>query len=144
MTHLKLWNEPVKWWILINPLWYQSSLLSILHPCCLWTLQWFFFYISLLVSWFQSWIFLFVSFPFLSVSFFLLLFLLCLSTPLLLHLCAGCKTAMELRWEGRELQWHQGEQAICAFFCMSLCWCVALLSGLTLCSNKLLYIPVLV
>lgn len=45
----------------------------------------------------------------------------------LLRPCAGCKTAVELRWESRELQRHQGEQAICAFVCGYMCMCVLML-----------------
>lgn len=72
-----------------------------------------------LVSWFLSWIFLYVSllFPFVSFCFY------CVCLFPLLHLCAGCKTAVELRWEVRELQKHQGEQVIyvCVYVFILVC-----------------------
>ena len=143
----------------INPdlLWYHSSLFSILHPCCLWTLQWFswdFFYIVL-----SCFMILVMDFSFLSpFLFYLFLLFSCRSCvcrcPPPLHLRAGCKTAVELRWEVRGLQRHQGEQAICARVCIYVCvcvcvcvflyWCVVLLSGLTVCSIKLPRITTLV
>lgn len=74
-------------------------------------------------------------FSFLSPLFFFLFRCCVCRYPPFLHLCAGCKTAVELRWEVRELQRHQGEQAICV--CVCFCWCVVLLSGLPLCNLKL-------
>lgn len=76
------------------------------------------FTLFFLMAWFLSWIFfLFVS------SFFSCRCYCVCRYPSFLHLCAGCKTAVELRWEVRELQRHQGEQAICA----CVCACVFLL-----------------
>lgn len=52
--------------------------------------------------------------------------------------CAGCKTAVEFRWEVRELRRHQGEAI---FVCVCVCvYVLALLSGLIACDINLLHI----
>lgn len=64
--------------------------------------------------------FFFMS-PFLFYLFIFCCYCVCLFP--LLHLCAGCKTAVELRWEVRELQKHQGEQVIYVCVCMFMSVC---------------------
>lgn len=67
----------------------------------------------------SSWFF---SFHFMFYVFFFSLVIFCCLTPPLPHpfMSAGCKAAVELRWAGRALQRHQGEQAIWAFILVVL------------------------
>lgn len=115
---------------MMNPdlLWYQSSLPSILHPCCLQTLQWFIFFwdffhiVSYLVSWFQSWICFFLS-PFL---FYLFLFVVVV-------VFADPPPSSSISVQAAKLQWSLDEKVgssrgtrvsrpfVHLFVCVSVC-----------------------
>lgn len=136
---------------MVNPdlLWYHSSLLSILHPCCLCTLRWFFwgfFYIVL-----SCFMILVMDF-----SFCLLSFSICFFFVVVVVLVFVDFPPSSISVQAAKLQWSLDEKVgssrgtrvsrpfvhLCV--CVCWCWCVALLSGLTSCGIKLPRITTLV
>lgn len=86
----------------------------------------FFFFLNIVLSCFMTHIlafpFVFFHFSFISPISLFCSCCVCYLLPLLPRSCAGCKDAVELKWESRKLQRRQGEQAICVCFHVGGVW----------------------